>query len=346
MDYLLILGGLLLLFAGGEGLVRGSVGIARKLGVSELIIGLTLVGFGTSVPELVTSLRAIETDSVGIAVGNVLGSNVANILLVLGIAAILRPILTNPRALARDGMFMIAVTGVFAALVYFDLFTRPVGIALVVLLVVYMIVSILTDQRPNSQAAAVHSAEAEIVEATDAMWLAVVLALGGIAAVIFGARFLVDGASSVAKTFGVSDAIIGLSIVAVGTSLPELVTSAMAAIRGKSDVALGNILGSNIFNILGIMGITAIVHPFSVMVPATRAVADGKSILQDAVGQAADLVNLINWTDMGALFLSVFLLVLFAYTGKRIARWEGGVLIAAYLVYMGMLFGLLPTPFA
>jgi cation:H+ antiporter len=139
MTFLMILGGLILLFAGGEALVSGSVSVARRLNISELVIGLTLVGFGTSVPELVTSLRAIGQDAVGIAVGNVVGSNIANILLVLGVAALIRPILTNPRALMRDGSFMVGVTLILCTLIYYDLFSRPVGIALVALLIVYMV---------------------------------------------------------------------------------------------------------------------------------------------------------------------------------------------------------------
>lgn len=333
MTYLMVLGGLILLFIGGEALVRGSVSVARKLNISELVIGLTLVGFGTSVPELVTSLRAIGQDAVGIAVGNVVGSNIANILLVLGLAAVIRPILTNPRALARDGMIMLAVTALLCALIWFDMFTRPVGIGLLGLLLAYLTYSFIADQRRGSEAAAMHAAEGEVVEAHYGLVVGLLIALGGLVGVILGARLLVDGGVVIARDLGISETVIGLTIVAVGTSLPELVTSVVAAYRGKSDVALGNIIGSNIFNVLGILGVTAIVQPFSL-----RGDMSAEAMTQ---GQAS---SIISSTDIGALILSVFLLMLFAMTGKRIARWEGAVLLLAYVLYFGLLFDLIPVP--
>lgn len=335
----LILAGFVLLFAGGEALVRGSVGVARKLGMSELIIGLTLVGFGTSLPEMVTSLQALSEGSVGLSVGNVIGSNVANVLLVIGAAALVAPILTKPRALARDGLFMVAVTVLFAFLLYFDMFSRPVGIGLVALLLFYLIGSIVLDRRQNSAAGTVHAGEAEEFDFNDPLWLSILLTIGGIAGVIFGARFLVDGGSQAARLLGVSETVIGISIVAIGTSLPELVTAVMAARKGKADVALGNVLGSNVFNVLGILGVSAIVYPFSVL--------NGGVVFGQEVPLAVEAMqyvgSLVTWTDMGALMLSVFLLGLFAYTGKRIARWEGAILLAGYLLYMGLRFELIPT---
>lgn len=342
--FLLVIAGLVLLFIGGEALVRGSVSVARKLNISELVIGLTLVGFGTSVPELVTSLRAIEQEAVGIAVGNVIGSNIANVLLVLGVAALIRPILTNPRALARDGVFMIAVTVLLCVLLYLDMFSRPVGIAMVALLVAYLVFSIIADQRGTSDAASMHADEGEVIEADHGLLIGLVLALIGLVAVLFGARFLVDGATSVAQRFGVSEAVIGLSVVAIGTSLPELATSAVAAMRGKSDVALGNIIGSNIFNILGILGITAIVHPFSVVAPETTTPVGEPEVTGGAMGIDTTISSLVSWGHISALILSVFLLWLFAFTGKRLARWEGAVLLGGYALYMGLLFNLIPVP--
>lgn len=339
MIAILILAGFILLFAGGEALVRGSVGVARKLGLSELIIGLTLVGFGTSLPEMVTSLQALSEGAVGLSVGNVIGSNVANVLLVIGAAALVTPILTRPRALARDGLFMVAVTILFAALLYFDLFTRLVGVGLVLLLLLYLVGSILLDRRATSAASSVHAGEAEEFETNDPVWLSVLLTAAGIAGVIFGARFLVDGGSQAARIFGVSETVIGISIVAIGTSLPELVTAIMAARKGKADVALGNVLGSNVFNILGILGISAIFYPFTLM--------NGGSVIGQEVPLAVEAMSyatsLVTWTDMGAIVLSVFLLGLFAYTGKRIARWEGLILLAGYLLYLGLRFELIPV---
>lgn len=333
MMYLMIAGGLFLLFVGGEALVRGSVSVARRLGISELVIGLTLVGFGTSVPELVTSLEAVGKGAVGISVGNVIGSNIANVLLVLGVAALLCPILVQPKAIARDGSFMVAVTALFCGLLWFDEFSRLTGILLVVLLVAYLVFSLVADQRRGDPAAAMHAEEGETIEANYGLVLGLLIALAGLVGVVAGATFLVTGSVSLARSFGISETIIGLTIVAVGTSLPELATSIVAALRKKADVAIGNIIGSNIFNILGIVGVTAIVYPFSVRGdPAGEAMARGEP------------VSLISMTDISTLILSVLLLILFAVTGKRLSRWEGGILLGGYALYMGLIFGLVPAP--
>ena len=348
MSYLMIIGGLVLLFVAGEALVRGSVGIARKFGISELVIGLTLVGFGTSVPELVTSLQAVNADAVGMSVGNVTGSNIANILLVLGVAALIRPILTKPSALARDFSVLVAVTLIFVALVYYDLFSRGIGIGLVALLVIYIVASLIMD-RGDNDASTMHAEEADMVDANDALPIAALLAAGGIAGVIFGAKLLVTGGIDVAASFGVSETLIGLTIVALGTSLPELATAAVSALRGKSDVALGTVIGSNIFNILGIIGVTAIVHPFSLFEGGPGVATEGYSAgdaMTVTAGEALASGQTLTWTDISTLALTGFLVVLFAFTGKRIARWEGGIMLAGYFLYMGFLFGLVPTPFA
>lgn len=344
----MILGGLILLFAGGEALVRGSVGLARRLGLSELVIGLTLVGFGTSVPELVTSLQAVSNDAVGMSVGNVSGSNVANILLVLGVAALIRPIMTNPRALARDFSVMVGATLIFVALVYYDMFTREVGLGLVALLLLYIGASFVLDIGEENEPGAMHAEEGELIETPDALPIAFLLAIGGIAGVMFGAHLLVIGGIDIAAQFGVSETLIGLTVVALGTSLPELATAAVSAFRGKSDVALGTVIGSNIFNIFGIIGVTAIVHPFALgeggpgLATSTYSAGDALSGGGDPLANSISL----TWTDVSTLALSVFLVLIFAFTGKRLARWEGGVMLAGYLLYMGFLFGYVPTPFA
>ncbi len=332
MMYLFVLGGLILLFFGGEGLVRGSVSVARKLNISELVIGLTLVGFGTSVPELVTSLQAIEKGAVGIAIGNVVGSNIANVFLVLAIAAIITPIVVHPQALARDGSIMIGVTILFCGLLWFDQFGRLAGFLLIGLLIAYLAFSLIADQKRQDATADMHQAEGEIVDADYGVGLGLAIAVAGLVGVVVGANLLVTGAVSIAKSIGISETVIGLTIVAVGTSLPELATSVVAAMRKKADVALGNIIGSNIFNVLGILGITALVRPFSVR----------GDISADAI--AGDTpVSIISSTDVGALVLSAALLMLFALTGRKITRWEGGVLLFAYFVYMGLTFGIFPT---
>ncbi|MCI4645400.1 MAG: calcium/sodium antiporter [Hyphomonadaceae bacterium] len=342
MSYGLILIGLIALFIGGEVLVRGSVAVARKLGLSELVIGLTLVGFGTSMPELVTTLRASTEGATGIAVGNVVGSNIANILLVLGLAALLHPIITNPRALARDTLVMVGITAAFIALVYFDLFTRPAGIMLVVFLLAYVVGSVLLDRRNDAAPAQLHAEEGKAMSAPDSLVLGLLLSLAGVAGVIFGARWLVSGAVEIAHQLGIAETVVGLTIVAVGTSLPELATSAVAAFRGRSDVALGNVIGSNIFNLSGIIGVTAIVSPFSVITqqPAARSILDTR-----ATPQGVTELPIIGTEHIGALVLATALMILFGLTGKRLSRWEGLVLLGGYVLYMGMLFEFIPTPF-
>ena len=331
MMYLLILGGLVLLLAGGEGLVRGSVSVARKLNISELVIGLTLVGFGTSVPELVTSLQAVERGAVGIAVGNVVGSNIANIFLVLAIAALIAPIAVHPNAIARDGAIMIGATMLLCGMLWFDQFTRIGGFVLVGLLIAYLGFSLLADQTRGGPPAEWHKAEGETVTAQYGLLTGLAIAVAGLAAVVVGANMLVSGSVTLARSFGISETVIGLTIVAIGTSLPELATTVVAAYRRKADVAIGNIIGSNIFNILGILGITALVQPFSVRGDASAAALAG-----------GEPVSIISTTDVGALVLAAVLLVLFALTGRQIARWEGGVLFLGYITYMGLTFGLIP----
>ncbi|MFN3911004.1 calcium/sodium antiporter [Hyphomonas sp.] len=331
MMYLFVLGGLVLLFIGGEALVRGSVSVARKLNISELVIGLTLVGFGTSVPELVTSLQAVESGSVGIAVGNVVGSNIANIFLVLALAAIITPIMVHRNALARDGTIMIAATLLLCGLLWFDQFGRTAGIVLVALLIAYLTFSLVADLRRQDATADMHKAEGENVEAGYGLTTGLLIAAAGLVAVVVGANLLVTGASTLARSFGISETVIGLSIVAIGTSLPELATSIVAALRKRADVALGNIIGSNIFNILGIVGITALVRPFSIQ---------GNAGAEAMAGSQP--VSIISTTDVGALVLAAGLLMLFAMTGRQIARWEGAVLLLGYILYMGLTFGLIP----
>jgi len=337
MMWVLILAGFILLFIGGEALVRGSVGIARKFGLSELIIGLTLVGFGTSLPELVTSLEALSNGAVGLSIGNVIGSNVANIMLVIGAAAMVRTIHTHPEALRRDGLFLILVTAVFIMLIWQDAFTRLTGAAFVIVLLIYLIGSVILDRRSASPGGQMHAEEAAEIETNDPFWRSVVFTLIGMGGVVFGARFLVSGGSDAARLFGVSETVIGISIVAVGTSLPELVTSVMAARKGKADVALGNVLGSNVFNILGIIGVSALVYPFSLLVPAESA----EPALLTAL-EIPRITSLVTWTDINALILSLALLVLFVYTGRRLSRWEGGVLLTGYALYIALSFGLIP----
>jgi cation:H+ antiporter len=275
MNILLLVGGLILLIAGGDLLVRGAVQIASRLGVSPLVIGLTLVGFGTSTPELVTSVQASLAGAPGIALGNVVGSNIANTLLILGVSALLAPIVVHSAALKRDGVTMVAVAVAFAVLSALVPFGRLLGAAFVAGLAIYLYFAF----RQEREAGAEHGAAFDKAEAAQEVdpalrvgaaaragptLIPVLLSLGGLVLVVLGGKLLVDGAIALARAFSISETVIGLTIVAIGTSAPELVTSVMAAVRKQSDVAFGNIVGSNIYNILGIAGVTALVAPTQV----------------------------------------------------------------------------------
>jgi cation:H+ antiporter len=318
-----LVGGLCLLVAGGELLVRGAIRVAMRLGVSPLVIGLTLVGFGTSTPELVTSVQAALRGAPGIAYGNIVGSNIANILLILGVSAILTPILVHSSALKRDAGFMVTVTLLFAALAGAMPLGQAVGGVFVVALAAYIYVAFMQERAGAAEHGAAYDKSLAAQEADPALIPAprpggpiaasLGVALGGLALVIVGGHFLVEGAVSFARAFGVSETVIGLTIVAVGTSMPELVTSVMAAIRKETDVAFGNIVGSNIYNILGIGGVTALVAPTTV---------------------PNEIVGFDNFVMIAASLL----LVAFAITARRIERWEGALLVAAYAGYIAWLW--------
>ncbi len=307
MTFLLILAGLVLLFFGGELLVRGAVDIAERLGVSTLLIGLILVGFGTSTPELLTSVLAVYKDQPGIAVGNVIGSNTANILLILGIAAIIYPLACDKKAFARDGLFMVLATLAAVVLCLIGSMDRIVGIVFVLFLAAYIGVSIFMEKR--AQNAALN--ENKPVQPLDSKTLIKDVGTFGVGLVLLfaGAHFLVNGAIDLARGFGISETIIGLTIVAVGTSLPELVASGMAALKKQSDIAYGNIIGSNIYNILGILGLTGILHPFDV---------------------PAQIAHFDIWVMAGATAL----LMGFSAWGWKISRWKGAVFLGLYVVYI------------
>jgi len=312
-DLLLVATGLLLLFVGGEGLVRGSVALAERLGISKLLIGLVIVGFGTSTPELLVSVNAALDGAPEIALGNVVGSNIANILLIIGVAALIAPILGWDRTALREALVATLVSAATLALMHAAIITRAHGIAMLMLLAGYLLASYWLERR-NRTARTFQNEAAEFEDIPlPRPWLPPVLALGGIAALVFGADLLVEGAVNIARDFGVPDAVIGLSLVAIGTSLPELATAIVAAIRRHSDVVLGNVIGSNIFNILAILGVTVVIQPIEV---STR------------------------FRDIDApimLGASLLLLVLLCAT-KRIGRLWGVLMLAVYLAYMAFLF--------
>lgn len=265
MIYVLLILGLCLLAFGGDTMVSGAVALAKKMGISTLLIGLTLVGFGTSTPELLTSLLAAIKGSNDIALGNVVGSNIANILLVLGMAAVIAPVNVDIKAFKRDGGFLALSCALLIVALFLGQIGRIMGAVLVAMLIGYIIYSYITDKKQTSKTRAKNTDTSDTKqEALMPIWLALVKTIGGIALMMLGAKLLVDNSIILARSWGVSEAVIGLTIVAVGTSLPELATSVMSAIRGHNDVAFGNVVGSNIYNSLFILGTTAVFLPIAV----------------------------------------------------------------------------------
>lgn len=274
MTYLLFSLGLVMLFVGGEGLVRGASSVARHFNLSPMVIGLTIVGFGTSAPELLVSVQAALAGQPGISIGNVVGSNIANVLLILGVSAAISPLFIPARRLWRDLAFMLAATAIFWAMLFGGEITRLYGAILILGLLAFLAVAFLYGK--------IDADEDAPVENQLKAWA---YTLGGLVVLVIGARLLVDNAVIIAKTFGVSEAVIGLTIVAVGTSLPELATSVIAALRRQTEIAVGNVIGSNIFNIFSIIGITALVKPIPVEprfamidMPVAAAVAVGLTV--------------------------------------------------------------------
>ena len=304
--------GLVLLYFGAEGLVRGSSSLALRLGVAPLLVGLTVVAFGTSTPELVVSLKAAYLGQGDISVGNVVGSNICNIGLILGFSALIIPIKVASQIVRIDTPIMIGVTALALALLYDGTLSRVEGIVLFGLLVAYVLFSIrLAKKQPSDPLAGEFSEEMKVSKW--GVWEDVAFIVGGLLMLVFGARFLVEAAIDIAKTFGLSEAVIGLTVVAVGTSLPEFATSLVAALKKEADIAVGNVVGSNIFNILGILGISSAVTPLS---------SGG-----------------ITGIDLGIMMLFALMLWVFSRTGFLLNRFEGLLMLAGYAVYVAWLIG-------
>jgi cation:H+ antiporter len=260
-------GGFVLLLFGAEFLVRGAVALALKLKVTPMIIGMTIVAYGTTAPELVVSLRAAVDGLPGISVGNVVGSNIANILLILGLSAVIFPIVVKPNTLLRDATMCMGAALVFTALALSGTVERWQGALMIAMLAVFSIYAFMQERRAgkdNDPGDIAEELADEFKEPPKPVWLSLLSVIGGIAAVVAGAKLLVSAAVDTARVFSVGEEVIGLTIVAVGTSLPELATATVAAIRKHSDVAVGNILGAGIYNLFAIMGLVAVVNPIPV----------------------------------------------------------------------------------
>jgi cation:H+ antiporter len=307
-----LLGGIILLFAGAEGLVRGSSSLALNLGISPLVIGLTIVGFATSSPELVVSIRAAIIGNSEIVLGNVIGSNIANIALILGCAALIKPLKVNVDVIRKEVPILIGVSILLIIILidgevgFFD------GIIFIAGILVYIIVSIVfAKKEKNVNAEIIYENEFQSNFKTP---LLILLIITGAVFLVFGANIFLKSAIALSKLFGMSDALIGLTVVAIGTSLPELITSVVAAFKNKADIAIGNAVGSSIFNILFILGVTAVIMPIS-----SRG---------------------ISYIDLGVLMLTAVILLPMSFRGYRINRVEGLILLLGYILYI---YQLLPV---
>lgn len=306
MSLVLFLIGIALLYGGAEGLVRGSVVLARRLGLTPLVIGLTVVAFGTSMPEAVVSVGAAFAGAAPIAAGNVIGSNIANIALILGLSAFFCPLAVHIRVIRVDLPVLLVVSMAGAVMLLDQTVGRFEGGLLLTGLIVYTVWSVRSARRETTAAQEVFAES--IPEGKPSLLASAFLILGGLALLVIGARLLLTGAVSMAQSLGISDAVIGLTIVAVGTSLPELATSVVAALKRQGDIAVGNIVGSNLFNLLGILGASALARPL---------VGSGMTAL-----------------DLGLMVGLAILLLPLARSGWRINRWEGAFLVCVYTIYV------------
>lgn len=305
MVYILLIVGLLILLIGGKYLVDGASGIAGKLGLSPGLIGLTVVSFGTSAPELLVSVTAALKGASDIALGNVIGSNISNITLVLGISAVVFPIALPKSVIKLDYAFTLIVSILFFILAFNGIISLVDGLILLVLLVLINIYFFKTIARIPDDPDDVDIQKLKSIP----MYKSILFILGGIAGLYWGSEMFVENAIVIAQQFGISDRIIGVTVIAIGTSLPELATSILAALKKQTDIALGNILGSNLMNILAIIGVTAVIKPITV----------------SQIFLSNDFLWMLGFT---------LLLLPIIITKLRITRWEGGILFGGYLLYL------------
>ena len=313
LDLFLGLAGLLI---GGELLVRGAVRLAYRLRLSPMVIGLTVVAFGTSSPELVVCVLAALEGRPGLALGNVIGSNIANILLIFGTMVVLCPVVAKRHETLRDGSVLIAVSVAMVLIAFTGEFSRVIGALLLASLAAYLYVTYMTSPAMPEAEELVHETERSLV-LSNSLFGALAFSAVGVLGLVFGSELFVDGAVEIAKAAGVTDLVIGVTLVAVGTSLPELATVVIAAVRRHAEVALGNIVGSNIFNILGILGTTAVVKP--VPVPPGTA-----------------------FTELYVMIGVSVLLVALMYGFGRLGRAAGTGFLAFYIMFVASQFGIGP----
>jgi cation:H+ antiporter len=321
MDALTVLGlvvGLVCLTGGAELLVRGASSIATRFGIAPIVIGLTVVAFGTSAPEFAVSVQGALTGNSDVAIGNVVGSNTFNILFVLGLSAAIGSLTIEQRIIKRDIPILLVISAVIYGLTLNEVVGRIEGIILFIGLLAYTR-WLLQDARKGESVKVIAEYD-EAIKALDDGLVAKPLyfqagsIVVGLALLILGSRFLVSSATTIAESFGVSDLVIGLTVVAAGTSLPELATSVMAAYRGERDIAVGNVVGSNLFNLLGVLGMSAALAPSGISVNR-------------------DLINL----DFPVMLAATLVLIPICWNGFAIKRWEGVLLAAFYVAYVAFL---------
>ncbi len=307
-----IAGGLVLLVLGSETVLRGGVGLSRAIGLSPLVIGLLVVAAGTSAPELIVSVEAAYRQAPDLALGNVIGSNIVNILLILGIGALIRPLPSSPRVVIRDGGALMAASVVLVVLMQGGRITQAEGWTLLCGFCVYVVIAFFTDWRRNAVLSVSEVRAQERMKTDMPVTGALLFLLFGLACLYFGAKFVIDGSLAVADAYRVPQGLIGLTLVALGTSLPELATTTMAAARGATGIVIGTLIGSNIFNILLVLGITASIHPLSV----------------DPV-----LAHVDAFVMLAAAAVLVPLLV----SGWKLSRARGFLLLIGYVAYVAFL---------
>jgi len=314
VDWFLIITGFLLLFFGADALIRGSVRISVRSGISPLIIGLTVVAFGTSTPELFVSIKANLAGKGDIAIGNIVGSNIFNISIILGLAALLHPIKVKSQLVSQDIPVMIGSSLLFVVVTRDMTIQRVEGVLLFLMLITYIILNIHLA-RQGREVELCEEFEHHLPKESGRLVIDLLWIIAGIAILMTGSTLLVKGAVNLAKAAGISEAVIGLTLIAAGTGLPELATTLVATFKKETDMAVGNIVGSNIFNVLCIGGLSSVVKPLN----------------------APD----IEFTDLAVMMVLSVILIPLCWTGLRIARREGILLLASYAAYLYFIW---PTP--
>jgi cation:H+ antiporter len=307
-----ILGGLLLLFLGAESLVRGSTALALRLGITPLVVGLTVVAFGTSSPEIIVSLQSALKGNSALALGNVIGSNISNVALILGLSALVRPLRVQAQIIRREIPLMIFASLLLCLLLLGGQLNRLEGLLLVAGSITYTAYAYFSASKSKDKQVEAEFADA-LPQPKGKAWAHVALILVGLSLLIVGANLLVGGAITIAESFGVSQVVIGLTIVAIGTSLPELATSIAAARKDEGDIVIGNVIGSNVLNILFVLGLAALIAPMH--------------------------TNDLRVIDLAVMVGSAAIILPLMRRGFQLTRWEGAVLVAGY---MGYLYSLMP----